>query len=353
VAVSLKASAATVAALFTLFAGVGVAQAGLPGADATDEIAGITGAQGDGGLGGLLGDGDQEDEDGGLLDGLLGDGKGDDDGAVGDVLDDATGVVDDTLDGAGDVVDDAKSGLDETVAGAKDALDETVSGANEAVEDIVDDTPAGGVVDDVKRRIDPVVDVVEQVSGAAGTGSASASRGGPEVSVESAAASSAPQARQPHAASESAAAGTAQNTSHNAKNSPLSSALLEEAAKPRGAPTLQLTVSAAARLDGGSAATPHNRLQATPFGQPPGAPMDAEGNEDSSSSQAPALPFGPLFPVDLPATAAAGGGAAGSALTVALLCALMLLAPRSGRLARPGPNLVGPEPCLSLPERPG
>ena len=115
---------------------------------------------------------------------------------------------------------------------------------------------------------------------------------------------------------------------------------------------MQLTVSAAARLDGDSAALSHDRLQASPWGQPPAAPMNARGNEDSSS-QAPALPFGPRFPVDLPATAAAGAGAAGSALTVALLCALMLLAPRAGRLARPGPILVGPEPCLSLSERPG
>ena len=100
---------------------------------------------------------------------------------------------------------------------------------------------------------------------------------------------------------------------------------------------MQLTVHAAARVDG-SAATPFDRLQATPWGQPPAAPIDAGGNEDSSSSQAPALPFGPFFPVDLPATAAVAAGAAGSALTVALLCALMLLAPRTGRLGRPGPR---------------
>jgi hypothetical protein len=204
-------------------------------------------------------------------------------------------------------------------------------------------------VDEVKRNVDPVIDVVEQATGAAESASPGASRSKSEISVETPLGSSAPKAQQTSQGPASAAAKTAQST----KNSPLSSALLEQAAKPLGAPTLQLTVSAAARLDGGSAATPHNRLQATPFGQPPAAPMDAKGNEDSSSSQAPALPFGPLFPVDLPATAAAGAGAAGSALTVALLCALMLLAPRSGRLARPGPNLVGPDPCLSLPERPG
>ncbi len=143
------------------------------------------------------------------------------------------------------------------------------------------------------------------------------------------------------------------NAAQKSVSSPVSSALLEQAATPLGAPTMQLTVSTAKRIGGGPAASSHDRLQASPWGQPPAAPMNVRGNEDSSSSQAPALPFGPRFPADLPSTAVAGAGAAGSALTVALLCALMLLAPRAGRLARAGPILAGPKPCLSLSERPG
>ena len=271
------------------------------------------------------------------------------DGVVGDVLDDATGAVDDTLDGVGAVVDDAKSDVDKTLSGVENTVDKTVSGAVGAVEDIVDDTPVGGVVDDVKRSVDPVVDTVEQVSALGGGTSAAATSKTPEIGAAATLGSSAP-------AAQMTSPGTASvptNAAQKSISSPVSSALLEQAATPRGAPTMQLTVSAAARIGGGPAASSHDRLQASPWGQPPAVPMNARGNEDSSSSRAPALPFGPRFPVDLPATAAAGASATGSALTVALLCALMLLAPRAGRLTRPGPSLVGPEPGLSLPERPG
>ncbi len=256
----------------------------------------------------------------------------------------------------GDVVEEAKPDLDETLSGVGDTLDKTVSGAVGAVEDIVDGTPVGGVVDDVKRSIDPVldpvVDTVEQASGLGGGTSPAATSKIPEIDAAGLLGSSAPTAERTSPKTAFVPANGAQNAAPTPL-SPLSSVLLEQAATPLGAPTMQLTASAAARIGGGPAASSHDRLQASPWGQPPAAPMNARGNEDSSSSRAPALPFGPRFPVDLPATAAAGAGAAGSALTVALLCALMLLAPRAGRLARPGPNLVGPEPCLSLSERPG
>jgi hypothetical protein len=72
-----------------------------------------------------------------------------------------------------------------------------------------------------------------------------------------------------------------------------------------------------------------------------------------ASSPAPAALFAPPPPGDAPATAASVAGAVGAALLAALFGALIVLAPRTGRLARPGPILVRAEPCLSLPERPG
>jgi hypothetical protein len=299
VAVSLKASAATLAALFFLFCGVEAAYASL-----------------------------------------------------GDVIDDVSGEVEETVGAVEEAADDVTDAADETVAGAKEKVDETVEQVTEtadqavgAVEEIVEGTPAGGVIEDVKRSVDPVVGTVEQSAGLTKSAPPPAKRNAPGVAVESPLGSSGSVVQQ---ASPAAASSPA-----NASQSLLSSAPQQQSASPHRAPPVQLTVSAAARSDG-TAATSLNSLRMSPWGQPPAAPMDANGTEDSSSSpRAPALPFGPLFPVDLPATAAVVAGAAGSALTVALLGALLLLAPRTGRLARPGPILVGPDPCLSLPERPG
>ena len=81
--------------------------------------------------------------------------------------------------------------------------------------------------------------------------------------------------------------------------------------------------------------------------------VPASAKPHKVSSAAPAAPFAPPPPGDQPATAASVAGAAGAALLAALFSALFFLAPRTGRLARPGPNLVRAEPCLSLPERPG
>ena len=83
---------------------------------------------------------------------------------------------------------------------------------------------------------------------------------------------------------------------------------------------------------------------------PTSAPRD---DSPARGQPSPVLPFAPLLPGNSATTEAVVAGAAGGALTVALLCAFVLLAPRTGRLSRPGPNLVRAEPCLSLPERPG
>ena len=328
VAVSLKMSVATVAALVALFAAVDIAHAGV--GDIIDDVSGEVEE--------TVGDVEEQADE---------------------LADAADETVADAKETADETVADAKETVDETVADAKETADETVgqvtetaNGAVEAVEEIVDDTPIGGVLDEVKRSIDPVVDVVDQASGLAESAPPAASGSASEVGVESPLGSSAPTTQR-------TAPGTAFSPANGAQNaaqtplSPPSSALLEQAATPLGAPTMQLTVSAAARIDGGPAASSHDRLQASPWGQPPAAPMNVRGYEDSSSSRAPALPFGPRFPADLPFTAVAVAGAAGSALTVALLCALMLLAPRAGRLTRPGPILARPKPCLSLSERPG
>jgi len=85
----------------------------------------------------------------------------------------------------------------------------------------------------------------------------------------------------------------------------------------------------------------------------PPAPVPPSAKPLKVSSAAPAVPFAPPPPGDQPATAASVAGAAGAALLAALFSALFFLALRTGRLARPGPNLVRAEPCLSLPERPG
>jgi ElaB/YqjD/DUF883 family membrane-anchored ribosome-binding protein len=312
VAVSVKASVATVAALLALFAAVDIAHAGV--GDIIDDVSG-------------------EVEE-----------------TVGDVEEQA----DELADAADETVADAKGTADETVADAKETVDETLgqvtetaNGAVGAVEEIVDDTPVGGVVDDVKRSIDPVVDVVDQASGLAESAPPTASDSASEIGVESPLRSSAPAAQmtRPETAS------VPPNAAQKSVSSPVSSALLEQAARPHGTPPVRPIGRPSARIDGGTVAAPHDRLRATPWGQLPVARKDANGAEASAFAKA--LPFGPLFPVDLPATAAAAAGAAGSALTVALLCALMLLPPTAGRLARPGPILAGPKPWLSLSERPG
>ena len=252
-----KGSVAILAAICALVAGADIAQAGLLPADA-DEIAAISGAEGDDGLvGDLLGDGKDEGDDDGLLDGLVGDGKGDRDGVLGDVLDDATDAVDDTLDGVGSVVEDAKVDVDKTLSGVEDTVDnKTVSGAVAAVEDIVDDTPVGGVVDDVKRSVDPVVDTLEQVSALGGSGSPAASGKASEIGAAGPLGSSAPTAQRANPDTAVLRANGAQNAAQT-QLSPLSSALLEQATTPLGAPTMQLTVSTAKRIGGGPAASSH------------------------------------------------------------------------------------------------
>jgi hypothetical protein len=74
---------------------------------------------------------------------------------------------------------------------------------------------------------------------------------------------------------------------------------------------------------------------------------------EKASSAVTEAPLAPPPPGDQPATAAFISGAAGAALLAALLGALLVSSPRTGRLTRARPPLLRPEPCLSLPERPG
>jgi hypothetical protein len=338
----LKGSAATAAALLALFYGAGVAHA-------SDTSPGATGAISANGGDGIIGD-------------LLGGGDGEDDGALGDVLGDATGTIDDTLDGVGDVVDDAKSDVDETLSGVEDALDEVVPGAGSAVggfvdgttgkvddligtaEDLVDATPAaspaGDVVKNVTSTVDGIVGGTQQKRGKpAAKGGSTVSNGGP-----------AQLGRYAATASEQA---PAESFARRRLTPPLETPGLTAMQRQdayEGAPFAPGKPGAIQAASPGSVS-----LDAPTFfelGTASYAAPAASASPAAASSVA-SVPHAPLPPAGHAGTAVAAAGAAGAALTAALLCSILLLAPRTGRLARPGPILVRAEPCLSLPERPG
>jgi len=344
VAVSLKASAATVAALFALFCGVEVAHAG-----GLEDVIGDTSSAAESALPGT-----EETGLGGLLDDT--DGAADDAaGAAGDLtdaVDDATDAVDDALDGAEETVDDAKGDAEGAVSDVKGTVDDALADPKGAVEDaiqqvsgtvddavgtvdgIVDSSPVADIVRDVTNLVDPVASTVGQ-SAIAGTKPASLLAATSELAPtpsQAAARGLTPRSwTVPGSAQEAPSAATGEWT-------------------PRSNPDAILSTS---RRNAGPALSTRDGwpLTSAVWTRPPA--LAGGTASDKASSAAPAAPFGRSLPAELPMAAALMAGAAGAALTAALLCAFLLLAPRTGRLARPGPILVRPEPCLSLPERPG
>lgn len=131
------------------------------------------------------------------------------------------------------------------------------------------------------------------------------------------------------------------------------------AGRPRSLPNAggavtETTVATRSSPDAATTSAPARSHRSLPWpagSLAPAASQSSDGERDASSN-APPAPLAPLFPSETPATASAAG-ATGVALMAALLAAFLLLAPRTGRLARPGPILVRPDPCLSLPGRPG
>ena len=249
-----------------------------------------------------------------------------------EAVDEATGSVD-----AEAAMADAKGAVDAAVADPKGTAESVVEQATNTVEnptgtikDIAEKTPAGKVVNSVTKSLDPVVS------------SAGNAIGSPEGQSRAPGAS--------EARSEAARRGSERLAPTLTIDAPASPQAFSAAA-PGATLTLGRPGSIASSSSAPIAQTGAPSAQAgwTPLGQVPASAKKAH----KVSSAAPAAPFAPLPPGDQPATAASVAGAAGAALLAALFSALFFLAPRAGRLARPGPNLVRAEPCLSLPERPG
>ncbi len=223
-------------------------------------------------------------------------------------------------------VSDAKGAVEEAVADPRGTAESVVQQAKNTVEnptgtvkDIADKTPAGKAVEGVTKALDPVVSSIGSPKGQAGAPGASAAR------------------------------------SEAARPALLIQAPASPQAFSAAAPGATLTLGRPGSI--ASSPSPLIARNGAPEAQivwtSPSAPVSPSAKPLKVSSAAPAAPFAPLPPGDQPATAASVAGAAGAALLAALFSALFFLAPRTGRLARPGPNLVRAEPCLSLPERPG
>ena len=314
VAASLKASVATVAALTALFGGVGVAQAG-----------------------GLPGVGDPVPVDAAPVP----------DVDPGPVVEEA---VDEVTETAGQAVEDATQTVDEAV----NEVPETADAAAAAVESVVSETPVAGVVSDVEQAVEPVVGKVEKTVGAVAQAVTGA------VPVIPPADAAAPGAGAPAPGAAEAAPGAAEAALGAPSTSPTSKAATSSAlqlpttalgqAEP-GGPAIAPDAATSSAAQGDADALLRTRAELTvTTGAPADAPLDDNG---SAKASAPWAPFAPSFPVNTIVTAVATAGAAGGALFAALLCAFTFLAPRTGYLARPGPILVRPDPCLSLVERPG
>jgi hypothetical protein len=256
---------------------------------------------------------------------------------LGAIVEDAAEAVEEVA-GSADaeaVASDAKAVVDEVVADPTGTVENvveqaksTVEGATGIIKDVADKTPAGTLVKDVTKALDPVVSSAGQsivsrneqatVSGVSAARSEAArprARGAP-ASIQ---APASPQALS------AAAPGAAPTLGQPGSIAPSGSALIDRAPQVEAGWTRPIMQIQASR-------------STTPV---------------QVSSAAPAAPFDPPPPGDQPATAASVGGATGAALLAVLFSALFLLAPSAGRLARPGPILVRAEPCLSLPERPG
>ena len=242
----------------------------------------------------------------------------------------ATGLVD-----AEAAVADAKGAVDAAVADPKGTAESVVEQATNTVEnptgtikDIAEKTPAGKVVNNVTKSLDPVVSSSEDA-----IGSPSGRLALPALPR-----------RHPKQRDQAQASRPASHPQCSREPAGLLSSGTGSHSHARPAWLDRVVFFGADRPD--RRAVGSGRLDAAGAGF-------ASAKAYKVSSAAPAAPFAPLPPGDQPATAASVAGAAGAALLAALFSALFFLAPRAGRLARPGPNLVRAEPCLSLPERPG
>jgi hypothetical protein len=246
-------------------------------------------------------------------------------GGLGDIVGTTTPTAGQTVATVQQTASDVQGTAGDTVDATVGQASDTAGSALGTVEETVGGTPVPEVVRTVTNTVDPIVSSVGQTVGAL-------TENGVPLSVPSQALPTAPGRPNGVAALAPTLAAAAPTSQHA---SSLSS--------PTVASSLQPTGRVAAPISSTHWMRPLLPLTFAP--QP---------NESKASSSAPAAPFAPLSPVEMLATAAAlVAGATGAALTAALLGALFLLAPRTGRLARPGPILVGPDPCLSLPERPG
>jgi hypothetical protein len=274
-------------------------------------------------------------------------------GGISDIVDDAVAPAENALPkaeeaGLGDVVGDATVAVDEA-AGAVDA------------EDVVTDTKGAvdGVVADPRGTVE---NTVEQVSGTVDDVAGDARRIADSSPVDRA-------AKGVTDTVDSLASGAAKSEVSRSGATAAAPASRSVIAAPNGAETRSLRPVGTSRSSDGAIkvgtivskpadSTPRALPSRTSLPFASDAWTDAFSApvgmaSDNASSAAPAAPFGPPAPGDQPATAASAAGATGAALLAVLFSALLFLAPRAGRLARPGPILVRAEPCLSLLERPG
>jgi len=246
----------------------------------------------------------------------------------------------------GEAVSDVAATADEVVSDAREAVGETAPEPSEALGNvaaplaqIVDKTPADELVSGVTRTADPVIRKADPVIASVAEGSRALTTGASQEAPASG--TTEPAAAQVPTAASEAPPGEAmrQMTRPGARSD---GSATRRAARP---------VSSNRQYGGATGRIPHLVLK----GLPEPTAIAVTGARDDGSATVPARPrpFAPLFPGGTSTTAALVAGAAGGALTAALLCALMLLAPRTGRVMRPGRILVRPATCLSLVERPG
>jgi hypothetical protein len=246
----------------------------------------------------------------------------------------------------GEAVSDVAATADEVVSDTREAVAETVSQPPAALgnvvaplEQIVDKTPADELVSDVMRTADPVVRTADPVIARVAETSEARTTAAPHEAPASG--TTEPPATQAPTAASAAPFGEAmrQTTTRSAR--------WHGSATRQEAPPVSSN-----RQYGGTTGGPLPQLVLRGSPEPTAIAASAQ-NDGSTSVPARPRPFSPLFPAGTSATAALVAGAAGGALTAALLCAFMLLAPRTGRVMWPGRILVRPATCLSLVERPG
>jgi hypothetical protein len=260
----------------------------------------------------------------------------------------SAGLVDDVVENPAAVVEeavtDATQTADEAVADAEQAVDEAVAGAPEPVQsvaekaqEVVANAPVAPVLERVEQAVVPIV--AKTVDAARTPTTSPGTRFEAPVGVAEAPATVAAAAGSSTSTQTPTNVRTATSGNPSSRPAPVRSGSVHPSA-----PTTSLPAKVASALQ---------RLAVPDWIAPLAAPEAAPApDERDARSNAPWAPLAPLFPAETPATTAAAG-AAGAALVAALLAALMFLAPRTGRLARPGPILVRPDPCLSLAERPG